>query len=128
MEKFESIEEKIQNGEDKIVKVKSKILFFTRYNYVYEPTRKKLKKYEMFVSQSDAQKMIACMNNNDFSAVKNIKKTMGTGFLIEGRGTDNGDVFLVQVFKYVPHDFVAASPVAVLHEENAKFIFEFFKS
>ncbi len=98
------------------------------FDYVYEPTGKKLKKYKVYLDVNDAKKIFSCINNNNFAGLKNIKKTMDSGHLMDVRGTDDGSVFLFQVLEYIPHDFVPSSPVIVLHGEDAKQMLDFVKS
>jgi hypothetical protein len=97
-------------------------------DYIYEPTGKKLKKYNVYIDPGDARKIISCISNNNFSGIKTIKKTMDSGFLMQIRGTDDGLIFLFQLLEYVPHDFVPSSPVIVLHGEDAQTMLDFVKS
>jgi hypothetical protein len=95
--------------------------------YIYEPTGKKLKKYKASLEESDAKKMLSCINSNNFVAVKYMKKAINSGYLIEARGTDDGKIFLFQLLEYVPHDFVPSSPVVVLHGKDAEMMLKFVK-
>ncbi|MCL2132500.1 MAG: hypothetical protein FWH36_08670 [Lentimicrobiaceae bacterium] len=104
------------------------ILKNTGIYYVYEPTGKKLKKYKVSLDESDAKKIVSCISSKNFTAVKYMKKVITSGDLIEARGTDDGAVFLFQLSKYVPHNFVPSTPIVVLHGEDAKLMLEFVKS
>jgi hypothetical protein len=97
-------------------------------DYIYEPTGKKLKKYKIYIDSNDAKKAIACISNNNFSGIKNIKKTIDSGYLMEIRGTDDGLIFLFQLLEYIPHNYEPSSPVIVLQGEDAKMMFDFVKS
>ena len=97
-------------------------------NYIYKPTGKRLKRYKIYLNPSDAKKVVSCINSNTFSGMKGMKKAMDSGHLIEARGTDDGEIFLLQLLEYIPHDFVPSSPVVVLHGEDAKSVLEFVKS
>ena len=128
----------IQSGSLKILTIASGIiiavvgLVFVVKNtgscYIYEPTGKKLKKYKVSLDESDAKKMVSCISNHNFTAVKYMKSGIASGNLLEARGTDDGEVFLFQLSKYIPYEFVPSSQVVVLHGENAKLMLEFVKS
>jgi hypothetical protein len=97
-------------------------------DYIYEPTGKKLKKYKIYIDSNNARKMISCISNNDFKGIRNMKKTLDSGCLMEIRGTDDGAIFLFQLLEYIPHDFVPSSPIIVLHGEDAEMMLNFVKS
>jgi len=96
--------------------------------YIYKPTGKKLKKYKIYLHANDAKKVISAINGNNYSGIAGIKKVMDSGFLMDIRGTDDGEIFLLQLSEYVPHDFVPSSPIAILRGEEAKLILKFVKS
>lgn len=98
------------------------------FDYVYEPTGKKLKKYTAYLNEQDAYAMMSCFHNNDFKAINRLKKTMHSGHLLECRGTDDGQIFLVQHFQYIPYDYIPSSAVIILRNNEAKAMLNWIKS
>ena len=98
------------------------------FDYVYEPTGKKLKKYKVYLGEHDARTMVSFINSNDFKKANQLKKSMDTGHMLECRGTDEGEIFIFQLSEYVPHDYVPSSLVIVLHGDDAKAMLQLVKS
>ncbi len=97
-------------------------------DYIYEPTGKRFKKHTVYLDEQDARSMMSCINNDDFNRISQFKKTMDSGHLLECRGTNDGQIFLVQLSQYIPHDYVPASPVAILRNKEAKAMLDWIKS
>ena len=98
------------------------------FDYVYESTGKKMKKYKVYLNEQDTHIMVSCINNNDFKKINQLKKNMDTGHMLECLGTDDAQIFLCQLMEYVPHQYVSSSPVVILHDENAKAMLDLVKS
>ena len=96
--------------------------------YVYEPTKQRLKKYQIYLEAADAKKILSYINSNNFNGLKDLKKVANSGKLLDVRGTDDASIFLFQLSEYIPHNFVLASPVVVLQGSDAKLMLEFVKS
>ena len=109
---------------EQITKVKG--FLFSSY-YRYEPTKQRLKKYKIYLDSTDAQKIISCVNSNDFSRIKGMKRVASSGKLLEARGTDDGSIFLIQLSEYIPHNFVFSTPVVILRGNDAKLMLELVK-
>lgn len=94
-------------------------------DYVYKPTKKKLKTHKVYINTADRAKIEQCIECNDFSKIVGMKKEVTSGNMLHLLGTDDGEIFVLQVSEYVPHTFVPASPVVVVRNNDAKSVLEF---
>lgn len=97
-------------------------------DYVYEPTGKKMKKYKVYLNEQDTHLMISCINNNDFKKISQLKKNLSTGHMLECLGTDDAQIFIIQLMEYIPHNYVPSSPVIILRGDDANAMLELVKS
>jgi membrane-bound ClpP family serine protease len=98
------------------------------FDYIYEPTGKKLKKYKIYLNEQDSRTFISCINANDFKKINKFKKSMDTGHMLECMGTNDGEIFVFQLSEYVPHSYVPSSPVITIHGDEARAMLELVKS
>ncbi|MDR0368889.1 MAG: hypothetical protein LBH82_07125 [Bacteroidales bacterium] len=98
------------------------------FDYVYQPAGKKLKKYRIYLNEQDARIMVSCIGSNDFKKVSQLKKSLDTGHLLHCRATSDASIFLFQLLEYIPHDYVASSPVIVLRGEDARLMLQLVQS
>jgi len=97
-------------------------------HFIYEPTGKKLKKYSIYLDLADMNKLEKCIESKNYSDFKNIKKEMNSPHLLVLMGTDDGAIFLIQPFEYIPYNYHQTSDVVVLHDKDAKIMLDFVKS
>lgn len=97
------------------------------FDYVYEPTGKKMKKHKIYLNEQDAHTFISCINTNDFKKINQLKKSMDTGHMLECMGTNDGEIFIFQLSEYVPHSYVPSSPVITIHGDDARVMLELVK-
>ena len=97
-------------------------------HYIYEPTGKKLKKFTIYLNLADMNKLEKCIELKDYSDFKNIKKEMNSPHLLVLMGTDDGAIFLIQPFEYIPYYYHQTSDVVVLHDKDAKIMLDFVRS
>lgn len=98
------------------------------FDYVYEPTGKKMKKYKIYLNEHDARTFVSCINTNDYKKINQLKKSMDTKHMLECMGTNDGEIFVFQLSDYVPHSYIPSSPVITLQGNDAKAMLELVKS
>lgn len=94
-------------------------------NYIYAPTQKKLKPHKIYINAADRLKMDKCIETNDFSKMKTIRKENSSNHMVRWYGTDDGEIAVCQVLEYIPHTFEPASPVVLLRGNEARNMLEF---
>ncbi len=100
----------------KIIKSSSK----TGGEYVYAPTGKKIKKFNLYYNGEHIQKLHFLLQNKDYSAVLKLPCAKDSGHILRIMGTKEGDIVLLQITEFIPYNYVATSPVYVLEGEDAK--------
>ena len=94
-------------------------------DYVYAPTQKKLKAHKIYINAADRLKMDKCIENNDFSTMKNIGKENSSNNMLHIFAAEDGEIAVLQLLEYVPHFFEPASAVVVVRGGEARNILEF---
>lgn len=94
-------------------------------DYVYIPTKKKLKAHKVYITSSDRMKVDKFIETNDFSNMKTIRKENSSNHMVRWYGTDDGEIAVCQVLEYIPHTFEPASPVVLLRGNEARNMLEF---
>lgn len=97
-------------------------------HFIYEPTGKKLKKFSIYLDLADMNKLEKCIESKNYSDFKNIKKEMNSSHLLVLMGTDDGAIFLIQPFEYIPYNYHPTANVTVLHDKDAQIMLDFVKS
>lgn len=100
----------------KIIKSSSK----TGGEYVYAPTGKKIKKFNLYYNGEHIQKLHFLLQNRDYNAVLKLPCAKDSGHILRIMGTKEGDMVLLQITEFIPYNYVATSPVYVLEGEDAK--------
>ncbi len=108
----------------KIIKTKKSIYS----HFIYEPSGKKFKKFSIYLDLADINKLEKCIESKNYSDFKNIKKEMNSPHLLVLMGTDDGTIFLIQPFEYIPYNYHPTANVTVLHDKDAKIMLDFVKS
>lgn len=88
--------------------------------YVYVPDNQMMKHYSVYVDSADMAKVNSCIAKLSFGDLASVKKRMTSGHYIDVLGTPAGNYYLIQMMDYVPHQFEAVSPVAVLTGQSAE--------
>lgn len=100
----------------KIIKSSSK----TGGEYIYAPTGKKIKKFDLYYDGQHIQKLHFLLQNKDYSAILKLPCVKDSGHIMRIIGTKEGDIALLQITEFIPYNYVATSPVYVLEGEDAK--------
>lgn len=94
-------------------------------DYVYAPTGKKLRAHKIYISADSRIKVDKCIENNDYSKMKNLGKENSSNNMLHIYGSEDGEIAVFQVMEYVPHFFEPASAVVLVRGSEAKYIHEF---
>lgn len=95
--------------------------------YVYVPDNQEMRRYSIYLDSSDMAKVKDCIAKNSFGDLAKVKKQMTSGHYIDVLGAKTGNYYLIQMMDYVPHQFEAVSPVAVLTEQRAEIMGELIR-
>lgn len=100
----------------KIIKSSSK----SGGEYVYAPTGKKIKKFNLYYDGQNIQKLQFLLQNKDYGAILKLPCVKDSGHIMRIMGTTEGEIALLQITEFIPYNYVATSPVYVLEGEDAK--------
>ena len=94
-------------------------------DYMYAPTKKKLKPHKVYINANDRLMMDKCIETNNFSKMKNIGKENSSNNMLHIFAAEDGEIAVLQLLEYVPHFFQPASAVVVVRGGEARNILEF---
>ena len=94
-------------------------------DYMYAPTKKKLKPHKVYINANDRLMMDKCIETNNFSKMKNIGKENSSNNMLHIFAAEDGEIAVLQLLEYVPHFFQPASAVVVVRGNEARNILEF---
>ena len=94
-------------------------------DYMYAPTKKKLKPHKIYINATDRLKMDKCIQTNNISKMKNIGKENSSNNMLHIFAAEDGEIAVLQLLEYVPHFFQPASAVVVVRGGEARNILEF---
>ena len=89
-------------------------------DYMYAPTKKKLKPHKVYINANDRLMMDKCIETNNFSKMKNIGKENSSNNMLHIFAAEDGEIAVLQLLEYVPHFFQPASAVVVVRGNEAR--------
>lgn len=96
--------------------------------FVYQPTGKKLKKYNIYILSDDRSKTHEFFNQRNFLKINDLHKTMTSGCLLMVMATDDGKCCVLQMYELVMDEFEPTSHSILLTGEQATLVYKFLKS
>lgn len=95
---------------------------FRKNYFVLTENKQKLKTFEYYFDNKDRDKLISILTSKNFSELKLLKPATHDGLKIKLLKTDDARICFSQVIAYVPYEFVNATPVYELVNNEAQLL------
>lgn len=96
--------------------------------FIYQPTGKRLKAYNIYIKSDDRSKTHDLFNDRNFIKINELHKTMTSGCLLKIMATDDGKCCVLQMQELVMDEFEPTSLSILLTGEQAAIVHKFMKS